>query len=78
MRGLSKVILIGNLGKIPDIQALEGGTKVAKMSLATTEACKDNKGQPHYNTEWYTVVFVAKFGRVSGYLFAERKLDKPK
>lgn len=56
MRGLNKVTLIGNLGKNPEIQALEGGTKVAKLSLATTETYKDSKGQSHTNTEWHTVV----------------------
>ena len=47
MHGLNKVTFIGNLGKNPDIQALEGGTKVAKLSLATTETYKDSKGQSH-------------------------------
>ena len=56
MRGLNKVTLLGNLGKIFDIQALESGTKVAKLSLATTESYKNSKGQPHRNTEWHTVV----------------------
>ena len=56
MRGLNKVTLIGNLGKGPEFQTLEGGVKVAKLSLATTETYKDEKGQSHSNTEWHTIV----------------------
>ncbi len=56
MRGLNKVTLIGNLGKTPEIQTLEGGIKVAKLSLATTDSFKDKNGQTHSETEWHTVV----------------------
>ncbi len=56
MRGLNKVTLIGNLGKDPEVQALEGGTNVAKLSLATTESYKDKLGQKQTDTEWHTVV----------------------
>jgi single-strand DNA-binding protein len=56
MKGLNKVMLIGNLGKDPEVQTLEGNIKVARFSLATTESYKDDKGQTHTNTEWHTVV----------------------
>lgn len=56
MRGLNKVTLIGNLGKDPECQTLEGNISVAKFSLATTEVYKDKNGQPHYETEWHTIV----------------------
>ncbi len=56
MKGLNKVTLIGNLGKDPEIQVLEGAIKVAKFSLATTETYKDDKGQLHSNTEWHTII----------------------
>ena len=56
MKGLNKVMLIGNLGKDPEVQTLEGNIKVAKFSLATTESYKDDKGQTHSNTEWHSVV----------------------
>ncbi len=56
MRGLNKVSLIGNLGKDPDMQYLEGGIPVAKISLATTESYKDKSGTSHNQTEWHTVV----------------------
>jgi single-strand DNA-binding protein len=56
MRGLNKVTLIGNLGKEPECQVLEGNIAVAKFSVATTEIFKDKNGQPHSQTEWHTVV----------------------
>lgn len=45
MRGLNKVTLIGNLGKDPELQHLEGAISVAKFSLAITKSYKDRNGQ---------------------------------
>ena len=56
MRGVNKVILVGNLGKDPDVQYLEGNIAVAKFSLATTETYKDRAGKLVSQTEWHTVV----------------------
>ncbi|MBS1916303.1 MAG: single-stranded DNA-binding protein [Bacteroidetes bacterium] len=56
MRGVNRVMLIGNLGKDPDIQHLEGNIAVAKFSLATTETFKDRSGKLISQTEWHTVV----------------------
>lgn len=56
MRGVNKVVLIGNLGKDPDMQFLEGNIAVAKFSLATTESYKDRNGRLVSQTEWHTVV----------------------
>ena len=56
MRGLNKVTLIGNLGKDPEIQTIEGNIKVAKFSLATTENYKDSNGQNQSNTDWHNIV----------------------
>jgi single-strand DNA-binding protein len=56
MRGVNKVMLIGNLGKDPDIQQLEGNIAVAKFPLATTETYKDRTGKLVAQTEWHTVV----------------------
>lgn len=50
------MMLIGNLGKDPDIQFLEGNIGVAKFSLATTETYKDRSGKLISQTEWHTVV----------------------
>ena len=49
-------MLIGNLGKDPDLQFLEGNIAVAKFSLATTESYKDKNGKLMSQTEWHTVV----------------------
>ncbi|MFN4147787.1 MAG: single-stranded DNA-binding protein [Runella sp.] len=56
MRGLNKVTLIGNLGKDPDLQTLDGNVKVAKFPLATTEMYKDKNGQSHSETEWHNII----------------------
>lgn len=56
MRGVNRVTLIGNLGKDPDVQYLEGNIGVAKFSLATTETFKDKTGKLISQTEWHTVV----------------------
>jgi single-strand DNA-binding protein len=56
MKGLNKVMLIGNVGKTPELRNLENNVKVAHFSLATTETYKDEKGETHSNTEWHNVV----------------------
>jgi len=56
MRGVNRVMLIGNLGKDPDMQFLEGNIAVAKFSLATTETYKDRSGRLISQTEWHTIV----------------------
>jgi single-strand DNA-binding protein len=56
MRGVNRVTLIGNLGKDPELQYLEGNIAVAKFPLATTETFKDKTGQMISQTEWHTVV----------------------
>jgi single-strand DNA-binding protein len=56
MRGVNRVMLIGNLGKDPDVQILEGNIAVAKFPLATTETYKDRTGKLISQTEWHTVV----------------------
>lgn len=54
--GINKVILIGNLGKDPDIMRLESGTKKASFSLATTEVYKNKDGVRTEHTEWHNIV----------------------
>ena len=56
MRGVNRVMLIGNLGRDPDVQYLEGNIAVAKFPLATTETFKDRSGKLISQTEWHTVV----------------------
>lgn len=58
MAGVNKVILVGNLGKEPEVRSLESGAKVATFSLATSESYKDkNSGERIEKTEWHNVVF---------------------
>ncbi len=57
------VRLIGNLGKDPDVQILEGNIAVAKFPLATTETFKDRSGKLVSQTEWHTVVLWRGPGR---------------
>ncbi|MFN3403230.1 MAG: single-stranded DNA-binding protein [Cytophagaceae bacterium] len=57
MAGVNKVILLGNLGKDPEIRVVESGRKVAQFSLATTETYKDKNGDRVEQTEWHNVVF---------------------
>jgi single-strand DNA-binding protein len=56
MAGVNKVILVGNLGKDPEVRHLEGGTSVAKFSLATSEVFKDKSGNRNEQTEWHNIV----------------------
>jgi single-strand DNA-binding protein len=56
MAGLNKVILIGNLGKDPEIMTFENGVKKASYSIATTESYKDKEGNWVDQTEWHNIV----------------------
>lgn len=53
---LNKVMLIGNVGKDPEVRHLEGGSVVARFSLATTERYKDKNGEFQEQTEWHNIV----------------------
>ena len=54
--GVNKVILIGNLGKDPEIQKFDNGVKKATFSLATTEVFKNKDGEKTQHTEWHNIV----------------------
>ena len=56
MAGINKVILIGNLGKDPEVRTLESGAKVANFSLATTESYRNKNGERVDTTEWHNIV----------------------
>ncbi len=56
MRGVNRVVLIGNLGKDPEIQYLEGNIPVAKFTLATRETYKDKMGKLISHAEWHNIV----------------------
>jgi single-strand DNA-binding protein len=57
MSGVNKVILVGNLGKDPEVRYLDSGVAVANFSLATTENYKNKEGERVSQTEWHNIVF---------------------
>ena len=63
---VNKVILVGNLGKDPEVRHLEGGTTVASFTLATSESYTDrNTGQRVTQTEWHNVVLWRKTAEIA-------------
>lgn len=56
MKGINKVILVGNAGKDPEFKTLQDGTAVAKITLATTESFRLKSGATQTNTEWHTII----------------------
>lgn len=56
MAGVNRVILVGNLGKDPELKRLESGTAVTKFSLATSDSYKDKEGNRIDQTEWHNIV----------------------
>jgi single-strand DNA-binding protein len=56
MAGVNKVILIGNLGKDPEVRYLDNGTAVANFPIATTETYKNKQGEKVSQTEWHNIV----------------------
>ncbi len=56
MAGVNKVILVGNLGKDPEVKYLDNGVAVANFSLATTENYKNKEGEKVSQTEWHNIV----------------------
>ena len=57
MAGVNKVILVGNLGKDPEVRYLDSGVAVANFTLATTENYKNKQGERVSQTEWHNIVF---------------------
>ena len=57
MRGINKVILVGNCGKDAESKMLADGTMVAKIAVATTETFRLKSGESHSRTDWHTVIF---------------------
>ena len=65
--GINKVILVGNLGKDPDMRYTAGGDAVANLSIATSESWNDNQtGEKKEKTEWHRVVFFRRIAEVCG------------
>lgn len=66
-RGVNKVILIGNLGKDPEVRYTPSGLAVANVTLATSESWKDKQsGEMQERTEWHRVVFYQRLAEIAG------------
>lgn len=82
MAGINKVILVGNLGKDPEMRILEGGIARVSFSLATTEYHKDKNGNKIEHTEWHNIVLwrhlaenAEKFLKKGSQIYLEGKLQ---
>jgi single-strand DNA-binding protein len=66
-RGINKVILVGNLGKDPEVRYMPNGGAVANVTLATSESWKDKQsGEQKERTEWHNVVFYQRLAEIVG------------
>ena len=66
-RGINKVILVGNLGKDPEVRYMPSGGAVANLTIATAESWKDKTtGEQKEQTEWHRVVMFGRLGEIAG------------
>lgn len=63
---VNKVILIGHLGKDPEVRYMPSGEAVANVTLATSETWKDKSGEKQEKTEWHNVVFFKRLAEIVG------------
>ena len=67
MASVNKVILVGNLGKDPEVRYMPSGEAVTNITIATTDSWKDkNSGEKKEATEWHRVVFFRKLAEIAG------------
>lgn len=66
-RGVNKVILVGNLGRDPEVRYSPNGQAVANVTLATSESWKDKtSGEKQERTEWHRIVFFGRLAEIAG------------
>lgn len=66
-RGVNKMILLGNLGKDPEVRYTQNGGAIANLTIATSESWRDKQsGEQKEKTEWHRVVLFGKLAEVSG------------
>jgi single-strand DNA-binding protein len=63
---VNKVILLGNLGKDPEVRYMTSGEAITTITLATSENWKDKSGEKQEKTEWHRVVFFGKLAEIAG------------
>ena len=66
MASVNKVILIGNLGRDPEVRYMPSGDAVANITIATTETWKDKAGEKQEQTEWHRVAMFGKTAEIAG------------
>lgn len=66
MAGVNKVILVGHLGKDPEMRYAASGLAIANFSLATSENRKDKEGNKETKTEWHRIVAFGKLAEICG------------
>jgi len=66
MRGVNKAIILGSVGKDPDMRSTADGTQIANFSVATSESYKDKSGKKVENTEWHRVSAFGKLAEIIG------------
>ena len=71
---VNRVILIGRLGKDPEIRSTPSGTSVAKFSLATDERWTDKSGEKQERTEWHNITAWGKLAEICGQYLRKGKL----
>ncbi|MCU0561389.1 MAG: single-stranded DNA-binding protein [Desulfobacterales bacterium] len=72
MAGINKVIIVGNLGRDPEVSYVPSGAAVAKFSVATSETWKDKStGEKKERTEWHRIVAWDKLGEICGKYLAK-------
>lgn len=72
MKGVNKVILIGTLGRDPEVINTDGGVKICKFSIATQESWKDKNGEWQNETEWSNVVTFGKLADICEKILSKR------
>ncbi len=73
MAGVNKVILVGNLGRDPEIRYTPSGVAVANFSIATTETWTNKDGGKETRTEWHRIVAFGKLGEICGQYLSKGK-----
>ncbi len=66
MASVNKVILVGNLGKDPEVRYMPSGEAIANITVATTDSWKDKQGEKQERTEWHRVSFFGKLAEIVG------------
>src|SRR6478752_3023895 len=65
-RGINKVILVGTLGKDPEVRYSQSGSALTSVSVATNESWKDKNGEKQERTEWHRVKFFGRLAEIAG------------